>query len=79
MKNIFNMLSEVTPAVDRTMGENVIDSLHIFWKGMLAIAIVLAVVFAVTILMTFISNKIKDKKKAEAERAAAEQGNQNQQ
>ena len=75
MKNMFNMLADAAEEATRTMGENVVDSLHIFWKGMLAIVIVLAIVFAVTILMTVISNKAEDKKKAEAEKSAAQTDN----
>lgn len=43
--------------------EGFFKSLDIFWKGLLAILVVIAVVMLVTYLMQFASAKIEEKKK----------------
>lgn len=65
---MFNLLAE-----EQNIGENVIQSLNVFWKGMLAIAIVIALVIAATVIMNLIARRVSEAKAAkEAEKAEAE-------
>lgn len=43
--------------------DNVLKSLDIFWKGMLAVAIVILVIYLVVVLLNFCSNKAAAAKK----------------
>ena len=46
-------------------------ALKIFWKGMLAVVLVVAIIMAATYLMQYIAKKAEERR-AERERAAAE-------
>ena len=52
--------------------DNVIESLNILWKGVLAIAIVIAVIFFVVWLMNYLGTKIPQWRAERAARRAAE-------
>lgn len=59
MFSIFNLLSTQSA---ESVSDNLIASLNILWKGMLAIVVVVGIVMGVTYLMQFISKKAEDKK-----------------
>lgn len=51
--------------------EGVMDSLGVFWKGMLAIAIVIALIILVTVVMNAVSNAVIKKRE---QKSAADDG-----
>jgi len=59
---MLNLLAE-------NIGQNVLSALGVFWKGMLAIAVVIGLIIAVTAIMNAIDGKAQKKK---AEKKAAE-------
>lgn len=54
---MLNLLAE-------NIGENVLLALGVFWKGMLAIAVVIALIIAVTAIMNAVDSKVQKKKAA---------------
>ncbi len=62
MLNIFNLLSSSSSSAEN-LGDNLIVTLNVFWKGMLAIIAVVGIIIAVTYLMQFISKKAENRKK----------------
>ena len=52
------------PALLLLNTEDVISALNIFWKGMLAIAIVIALIICVTLLISLADRKIRETREA---------------
>lgn len=71
---MWNLLAE-TVAETETRGEAVLKALGVFWKGMLAIAIVIAIIIVVTLIMNAIDSSVQKKKAAK--KAAEEESPQN--
>ena len=63
------------PALLLLNTEDVISALNIFWKGMLAIAIVIALIICVTLLISLADRKIRETREA-AENDPPEDGEQ---
>ncbi len=53
---------------------DIIAALNIFWKGMLAIAIVLAIIICVTLIMNKVDAVMQDKKRQREEEAKLAEG-----
>lgn len=68
---MLNLLAEVA-AETETIGGNVLKALNVFWKGMLAIAVVIALIIAVTAIMNAVDGKAQKKKAEKAARKEEE-------